>query len=86
MLPLELALSSRDNDEIIDVPIDFESTTEDYISPAHEEDAVIVIMGDEVVDGATNTGKKMIQCSASVLLPFSEDVAFDAFSDLTRQP
>ena len=30
--------------------------------------------------------KKLIECNASLLLPFSADVAFDAFSDLTRQP
>ena len=30
--------------------------------------------------------KKLIECSASILLPFSEEVAFDYFSDLTRQP
>jgi hypothetical protein len=30
--------------------------------------------------------KKLIECHASILLPFPADVAFDAFSDLTRQP
>ncbi|KAL3796143.1 hypothetical protein HJC23_000646 [Cyclotella cryptica] len=30
--------------------------------------------------------KKLIECNASILLPFPADVAFDAFSDLTRQP
>lgn len=30
--------------------------------------------------------RRLIECSASIVLPFSEDVAFDAFSDLTRQP
>ena len=30
--------------------------------------------------------KKLIECSASIMLPFAEDVAFDAFADLTRQP
>jgi len=30
--------------------------------------------------------KKLIECSARITLPFSADVAFDAFSDLTRQP
>jgi len=30
--------------------------------------------------------KKKIECSASIMLPFSADVAFTAFSDLTRQP
>mmetsp|Transcript_34014 Transcript_34014/g.62555 ORF Transcript_34014/g.62555 Transcript_34014/m.62555 type:complete len:331 (-) Transcript_34014:60-1052(-) len=33
-----------------------------------------------------NKSKKLIECTASILLPFAEDVAFDAFSDLTRQP
>ena len=30
--------------------------------------------------------KRLIECSARIMLPFPEDVAFDAFSDLTRQP
>ena len=34
----------------------------------------------------TTNDKKLIECSASIMLPFSEEVAFDAFSDLTRQP
>ncbi len=88
MLPLELARPSRDVDEIIDMPITFGST-EEYISPVdeeEEEEAVIVMMEDELLDGIINTGKNLIECSASVVLPFSEDVAFDAFSDLTRQP
>ena len=89
MLPLELARPSKDVDEIIDMPITFGST-EEYISPVAEEEekeeTVIVMMEDELLDGIINTGKNLIECSASVVLPFSEDVAFDAFSDLTRQP
>ncbi|KAL7473720.1 hypothetical protein ACHAXS_014287 [Conticribra weissflogii] len=30
--------------------------------------------------------KRLIQCSAKITLPFSAEVAFEAFSDLTRQP
>ena len=37
-------------------------------------------------DATTVNNKKLIECSASIMLPFSEEVAFDAFSDLTRQP
>ena len=37
-------------------------------------------------DATTINNKKLIECSASIILPFSEEVAFDAFSDLTRQP
>lgn len=37
-------------------------------------------------DPSNENTKKLIECHASVLLPFSADVAFDAFSDLTRQP
>jgi hypothetical protein len=47
----------------------------------------------EVRDNSLNDGddqevndKKLIECNASILLPFGADVAFDAFSDLTRQP
>ena len=42
---------------------------------------------DEEVDNeALINNKKRIECSASIMLPFSADVAFSAFSDLTRQP
>ena len=41
----------------------------------------------ETSDGAEIiNNKKRIECSASIMLPFSADVAFTAFSDLTRQP
>ena len=41
----------------------------------------------EMSDGAEIiNNKKRIECSASIMLPFSADVAFTAFSDLTRQP
>ena len=30
--------------------------------------------------------KRLIECSAAIVLPFSSEVAFDAFSDLSRQP
>lgn len=30
--------------------------------------------------------KRLIECSAKISLPFSAEVAFEAFSDLTRQP
>ncbi|KAL3802759.1 hypothetical protein ACHAW5_008863 [Stephanodiscus triporus] len=32
------------------------------------------------------TSRTLIECSADILLPFSEDLAFEYFSDLTRQP
>lgn len=41
---------------------------------------------EEVDDEALINNKKRIECSASIMLPFSADVAFSAFSDLTRQP
>lgn len=43
----------------------------------------------DAVGGAEESAKvskKLIECHASLLLPFPADVAFDAFSDLTRQP
>ena len=43
--------------------------------------------GDEIGNGSSEENvKKLIECNASILLPFGADVAFDAFSDLTRQP
>lgn len=41
---------------------------------------------DEDFSKSVSTNKKKIECSASIDLPFSAEVAFDAFSDLTRQP
>ena len=44
-------------------------------------------INEEEEEEDTNKKKnKLIECSASILLPFSEEVAFDYFSDLTRQP
>lgn len=43
----------------------------------------------EDINGALadcENAKKLIECNASIVLPFGADVAFDAFSDLTRQP
>ncbi len=40
----------------------------------------------EEEDDTLKNNKKKIECSASIMLPFSADVAFTAFSDLTRQP
>ena len=39
---------------------------------------------DDIVDEKMK--KKLIECTATITLPFSETIAFDAFSDLTRQP
>ena len=30
--------------------------------------------------------QRLVECSAAIVLPFSKDVAFEAFSDLSRQP
>ena len=32
------------------------------------------------------TRKRLVVCKADIVLPFSEDLAFEYFSDLTRQP
>ena len=91
--PLELSLPRQDYEELIDIdiPLSFEiENIEEYhvVEDEEDEEDATVIMDDEVVVvvGTTNTKKNLIECSASILLPFSEDVAFDAFSDLTRQP
>lgn len=82
-----LALSGRDVDNIIDTDtssIHFENIEEyNFIE---EEANVNVIMDKKIADDTIYNEKNLIECSASVVLPFSEDVAFDAFSDLTRQP
>ena len=44
------------------------------------------IKDDDDDDDDRKKMNNLIECSASILLPFSEEVAFDAFSDLTRQP
>jgi len=84
MLPLELHLPRQDLDGIIDIPINFEDTEEYY--DVEDGDAGVMMDDEVVVVGSTTSKKNLIECSASILLPFSEDVAFDAFSDLTRQP
>lgn len=90
LLPLQLSLPSRNIDEImIDVPMNFESLEDyDFMAEDDDEDTLLVEMDNEVDNERTlsDTKKNLIECSASVILPFSEDVAFDAFSDLTRQP
>ena len=43
-------------------------------------------INEEEEDTDNSKKNKVIECSASILLPFSEEVAFDNFSDLTRQP
>lgn len=90
LLPLQLSLPSRGIDEtMIDVPVNFESLEDyDFMAEEEDEDILLVEMDAEVDNESTlsDTKKNLIECSASVILPFSEDVAFDAFSDLTRQP
>jgi hypothetical protein len=56
-----------------------------------EEDLSDILLDDtnnnaDAEDTTTENAKKLIECDASVVLPFGADVAFDAFSDLTRQP
>lgn len=44
------------------------------------------VSNEEADPGNEENAKKLIECNASILLPFSPHIAFDAFSDLTRQP
>jgi hypothetical protein len=37
-------------------------------------------------DDDDGTRKRLVVCKADIVLPFSEDLAFEYFSDLTRQP
>mmetsp|Transcript_21039 Transcript_21039/g.31166 ORF Transcript_21039/g.31166 Transcript_21039/m.31166 type:complete len:295 (-) Transcript_21039:102-986(-) len=62
------------------------------ISPNENNEKIAInyasdeIEEEEVDDESLKNNKKKIECSASIMLPFSADVAFTAFSDLTRQP
>ena len=63
--------------------------SDNIIIDDYEEDDSIDIDTAAAAATSGNTEKtrsNFIECSASILLPFSEEVAFDAFSDLTRQP
>mmetsp|Transcript_14682 Transcript_14682/g.35382 ORF Transcript_14682/g.35382 Transcript_14682/m.35382 type:complete len:299 (+) Transcript_14682:165-1061(+) len=77
---LEVDLYNDDGDEI-DVEIDLEDIEEDMNEYYSSADG-----GAGEVAKASENKKKLIECSATIMLPFSENVAFDAFSDLTRQP
>ena len=72
----EVDLYDEQGEEIMDIDISM--------------DADIDVTGDGNLEyGVEDTekkSKKLIECSARISLPFSVDVAFDAFSDLTRQP
>jgi len=62
------------------------------ISPNENNEKIAInyasdeIEEEEVDDESLKNNKNKIECSASIMLPFSADVAFTAFSDLTRQP
>ena len=75
------------NDKQILLPLQL-SLPSDFMAEDEDEDTLLVEMDNEVDNERTlsDTKKNLIECSASVILPFPEDVAFDAFSDLTRQP
>ena len=68
----------------VDVGIDLEDI-EGEIDAYYAENDALEVDNDQTSSGEANK-KRLIECSASIMLPFSEDVAFDAFSDLTRQP
>ena len=69
--------------EIEDMQYDLENIKDDINEYYYSQD-VVGIEEQEVT--SVKKKKKLIECSASIMLPFSEDVAFDAFSNLTRQP
>lgn len=71
----------NDDREEIDVQTDLENTEEDFHKYYSSADGVR-----EAVKDNRSDSKRLIECFASIMLPFSQDVAFDAFSDLTRQP
>ena len=57
---------------------------------SHRTTSVALLANNDINEEEEDTNNlkknKLIECSASILLPFSEEVAFDYFSDLTRQP
>jgi len=61
-----------------------------YISLQHYRTSFrttsVTLLANNDINEEEEDTKKLIECSASILLPFSEEVAFDYFSDLTRQP
>jgi len=73
-ITMEVDLYNDDNQ------IDLENT-EDDINEYNSAEG-----GTEEDKDDKSRSKNLIECSASIMLPFPEDVAFDAFSDLTRQP
>jgi hypothetical protein len=94
----ETALPSTNTDEIDlynsnneEVPIDFTDFMKhdgEKIDEAIKDEGELMSFDDGVDDTTVEDGssKKLIECQASITLPFSAEVAFDAFSDLTRQP
>jgi len=80
--------TSRDIEVYNDQGVEFDMQD---ISPNENNEIAINYASDEIEeeevdDKALKNNKKKIECSASIMLPFSADVAFTAFSDLTRQP
>ena len=94
----ETALPSTNTDEIDlydsnneEIPIDFTDFMQhdgEKIDEAIKDEGELMSFDDGVDDTTIEDGssKKLIECQASITLPFSAEVAFDAFSDLTRQP
>ena len=80
---VDIDIYNDNGEEIEDIQYDFENIKDDINEYDYSQDVVGVEEEQEVTSARK---KKLIECSASIMLPFSEDVAFDAFSDLTRQP
>ena len=80
---VNIDIYNDNGEEIEDIQYDFENIKDDINEYDYSQDVVGVEEEQEVTLARK---KKLIECSASIMLPFSEDVAFDAFSDLTRQP
>lgn len=77
--------NSEINTDLLDQEIDLQ------LLQLEEEDLSDILLDDmnnneDAEDTTSENAKKLIECNASIVLPFGADVAFDAFSDLTRQP
>ena len=82
---VDIDIYNDNGEEIEDIQYDFENIKDDINEYDYSQD-VVGVVEEEEQEVTSVKKKKLIECSASIMLPFSEDVAFDAFSDLTRQP
>jgi hypothetical protein len=77
--PRDRLVDERDDGDGDDAKYDVDGDEEE------EEDDDTDAGGDDD-DDDDGTRRRLVVCKADIVLPFSEDLAFEYFSDLTRQP